>query len=319
MALIINNNVTASEMAPVVRGVLDKADALLIPGKTFTDEYNVNSAGQIEVAKIKFADIDVALPGADFPEDNSEESVIQISLNNAFPQQKRLPAMQASAVPFDKKLACAEQMTNKALKARNVAAIGKLVSAVAPATNSGANAKVVACGTNGFDKDHIQHTILDLAGKVADEGLHADVVFLGNAAYQAFKESLGSNYTPTFNDAVVRDGEVTSWMGLTVCSTNLLQKAVTYKFRNAEGNTVSVANVTGNGLSAATTFDKLGAIVYDHRVLAVIDALNTLRVVDSEKFNGSIEQLELTTGFGIVSDVDEHNVAEGIALGFQLA
>jgi hypothetical protein len=319
MALIINNNVTASEMAPVVRGVLDKADALLIPGKTFTDEYNVNSAGQIEVAKIKFADIDVALPGADFPEDTSEESVVQIPLNNAFPQQKRLPAMQASAVPFDKKLACAEQMTNKALKARNVAAIGKLVSAVAPATNANANAKVVACGTDGFDKANIQHTILALAGKVADEGLHADVVFLGNAAYQAFKESLGSNYTPTFNDAVVRDGEVTSWMGLTVCSTNLLQKAVTYKFKNAEGTTVSVANVSGNGLAEATTFDKLGAIVYDHRVLAVIDALNTLRVVDSEKFNGSIEQLELTTGFGIVSDVDEANVAEGIALGFQLA
>jgi hypothetical protein len=319
MALIINNNVTASEMAPVVRGVLDKADALLIPGKTFTDEYNVNSAGQIEVAKIKFADIDVALPGADFPEDTSEESVVQIPLNNAFPQQKRLPAMQASAVPFDKKLACAEQMTNKALKARNVAAIGKLVSAVAPATNANANAKVVACGTDGFDKANIQHTILALAGKVADEGLHADVVFLGNAAYQAFKESLGSNYTPTFNDAVVRDGEVTSWMGLTVCSTNLLQKAVTYKFKNAEGTTVSVANVSGNGLESATTFDKLGAIVYDHRVLAVIDALNTLRVVDSEKFNGSIEQLELTTGFGIVSDVDEANVAEGIALGFQLA
>jgi hypothetical protein len=319
MALIINNNVTASEMAPVVRGVLDKADALLIPGKTFTDEYNVNSAGQIEVAKIKFADIDVALPGADFPEDTSEESVVQIPLNNAFPQQKRLPAMQASAVPFDKKLACAEQMTNKALKARNVAAIGKLVSAVAPATNANANAKVVACGTDCFDKANIQHTILALAGKVADEGLHADVVFLGNAAYQAFKESLGSNYTPTFNDAVVRDGEVTSWMGLTVCSTNLLQKAVTYKFKNAEGTTVSVANVSGNGLESATTFDKLGAIVYDHRVLAVIDALNTLRVVDSEKFNGSIEQLELTTGFGIVSDVDTNNIAEGIALGFQLA
>ena len=158
-----------------------------------------------------------------------------------------------------------------------------------------------------------------MAGKVADEGLHADVVFLGNSAYQAFKESLGANYTPTFNDTVVRDGEVTSWMGLTVCSTNLLQKAVTYKFKNAEGTTISVANVTGNGLSAATTFDKLGAIVYDHRVLAVIDALNTLRVVDSEKFNGSIEQLELTSGFGIVSDVDVNNVAEGIALGFQLA
>lgn len=319
MALIINNNVTASEMAPVVRGVLDKADALLIPGRTFTDEYNVNSAGQVEVAKINFSDIDVALPGADFPDDDSTESVVQIPLNNAFPKQKKLPAMQASAVPFDKKLACAEEMTNKALKARNNAAIGKLVSAVAPATNTNANAKVVACGTDGFDKANIQHTILALAGKVADEGLHADVVFLGNAAYQAFKESLGSNYTPAFNDAVVRDGEVTSWMGLTVCSTNLLQKAVTYKFKNAEGTTVSVANVSGNGLASATTFDKLGAIVYDHRVLAVIDALNTLRVVDSEKFNGSIEQLELVTGFGIVSDVDEANVAQGIALGFQLA
>lgn len=319
MALIINNNVTATEMAPVVRGVLDKADALLIPGRTFTDEYSVNSAGQYEVTKIKFSDIDVALPGYDFPEDDSKESVIQISLNNAFPQQKRLPAMQASAVPFDKKLACAEQMTNKALKARNIAAIGKLVSAVAPATNTNANAKVVKYGTDGFSKDNIQHTILDLAGKVADDGLHADAVFLGIAAYQAFKESIGSNYTPAFNDAVVRDGEVTYWMGLTVCSTNLLQKAVTYKFKNGDGITIPVANVTGNGLSTATTFDKLGAIVYDHRVLAVIDAINTLRIVDSEKFNGSIEQLELTTGFGILSDVDEHNVAEGIALGFQLA
>jgi hypothetical protein len=319
MALIINNNVTASEMAPVVRGVLDKADALLIPGKTFTDEYNVNAAGQVEIARIKFDDIEVALPGEDFPDDTSRESVIQISLNNAFPQQKRIPAMQANAVPFDKKLACAEEMTNDALKSRNRAAIAKLVSAVAPATNTNANAKVVACGTDGFDKDHIQHTILALASKVADDGLRADVVFLGNAAYQAFKESIGSIYTPAFNDAVVRDGEVTSWMGLTVCSTNLLQRAVTYKFKNAEGTTISVANVSGNGLAEATTFDKLGAIVYDHRVLAVIDALNTLRVVDSEKFNGSIEQLELTTGFGIVSDFDTNNVAEGIALGFQLA
>lgn len=319
MALIINNNVTASEMAPVVRGVLDKADALLIPNVTFTDEYTVNSAGQVEVAKIAFSDIDVALPGADFPDDDSVESVVQIPLNNAFPQQKKLPAMQASAVPFDKKLACAEAMTSKALKARNVAALGKLVNAVAPATNAGANAKVVACGTDGFDKDNIQHTILALAGKVADDGLHADVVFLGTSAYQAFKESLGSFYAPAYNDSVVRDGEITRWMGLTVCSTNLLQKAVTYKFKNAEGTTVSVANVTGNGLESATTFDKLGAVVYDHRVLAVIDALNTLRVVDSEKFNGSIEQLELTTGFGIVSDVDASNIAEGIALGFQLA
>jgi hypothetical protein len=319
MALIINGEVTASELAPVVRGVLDKADALLIPGRTFTDEYSVNSAGLIEVARIKFDEIEVALPGDDFPEDTSRESVILIPLNNAFPQQKKLKAMQANAVSFDKKLSCAEEMTNDALKARNSAAVGKLVSAVAPATNANANSKVVACGTDGFDKDHIQHTILALAGKVANDGLHPDVVFLGNAAYQAFKESIGSTYTPIFNDAVIKVGEVTSWMGLTVCSTNLLQRAVTYKFRDSEGHKISVANVSGNGLASATTFDKLGAIVYDHRVLAVIDALNMLRVVDSEKFNGSIEQLELTSGIGIVSDVDANNVAEGIALGFQLA
>ena len=313
MALIINGDATATAMSPIVRGILDKEDNLFVPGVSYTDEYDVGSAGQIEIPRMNIKNVGVSTPGADFVDDDTVEAYTQLNINNAFQYSKKIKAFAASAVPYDKVAAYTGVSTRSVQKARDNAVIGKLISEAAPSKSTVANPNIV---TGDYTKATIQDILLGLQGKLAQENLLGDVALLSPAAYQLFKESLGQYYTPTYNDEVVRTGEATRWMGMYIASTGSLGTTGTFEFKDAEGNKVQISSIKGNGLKAEVTFDKLQAIVYDHRVLAIIDRLDTLRVIDSETFNGSKLQEELVTGIAIVSEnKNEFGAKQGIALG----
>lgn len=313
MALIVGGDTTATAMSPIVRGILDKEDNLFVPGVSYVDDYDVGSAGQIEIPRMNIKNVGVSTPGSDFVDDDSEEAYTQLNINNAFQYSKKIKAFSAAAVPYDKVAAYTGVSTRSVQKARDNAVLGKLISAAAPAASAIENPNLIV---GEYTKNTIQDLLLELQGKLAQENLLGDVAILSPSAYQLFKESLGQYYTPTYNDEVVRTGEATRWMGMYIASTGYLGANGTFEFKNAEGTSVKISSIKGNGLEAETTFDKLQAIVYDHRVLAIIDRLDTLRVIDSETFNGSKLQEELVTGIAVISeDKNSAGAKQGIALG----
>ena len=84
MALVVNGATVATAMSPIVEAGL-YADEIFIEGKTFTSQYDVDSAGQIQVEKYSpDMEVKAKVPGSNFSDKDYKNTVITINTNNAF-------------------------------------------------------------------------------------------------------------------------------------------------------------------------------------------------------------------------------------------
>lgn len=280
MALVIGGNATvATGMSPIVEAGL-YADAIFIDGVTFTSQYNIGSAGQIQVEKYAGGrGVKPERPGSDFKDREYSNTVIEINVNNSFKDSVKVPNYYESTMPTG-------VLMNKTLEVTQKTGTGRQESALAALVHQGTDSG----DSTELTVDNIKSVLIDMRSTLRKKHAKPNVVIASVDTYALMLEVAGKDFTPLYNEDVVRNGKIGSWLGMLWVEADLL-----------DGSTADYQYLNDSGEPQAVDTSDVDFIMYDKLAFSVIDRLDALRIKDSEQFVGSKVQEEICTGFKVTN------------------
>lgn len=280
MALVIGGNATvATGMSPIVEAGL-YADAIFIDGVTFTSKYNVGSAGQIQVEVYNGGrGSKPTQPGSDFTDRAYSNTVVDININNSFQDSVKVPNYFEATMPTP-------VLMNKTLEVTQKVGTGRQESALAALVHQG----TVSANKEALTVGNIKDAVLAERKNLRKKHAKPNIVIASVDTYSLMLEVAGKEYTPLYNDDVIRQGKVGLWLGMLWIESDLL-----------DGSTTDYQYLDASGAAKVVDTSKVGFIMYDANAFSIIDRLDTLRVKESENFSGSKVQEELVSGFKVTN------------------
>ena len=276
MALVVNGATVATAMSPIVEAGL-YADEIFIEGKTFTSQYDVDSAGQIQVEKYSpDMEVKAKVPGSNFSDKDYKNTVININCNNAFQYSQKVPAYFEATMPTSVKMNQTLRTTENVRIGRQKAGLAALVHGGTESTNN------EAITETNFKEEFLKDRKI-----LVDKFAKPNVAITSTEVYNIMLKLAGTEFTPSTNENVVTTGQVGYWMGILWIEAPLL------------GGSLSFLNESGLEQSVDTA--NIDYILYDYKAYSIIDKLTMLRVIDSEDFAGSKIQEEIDTGFKVTN------------------
>lgn len=280
MTMKINNDTFAvnTTLAKIMQPVL-YSDPIFIDGQTFTSQFTEPSAGEILVDQFVSKDNgEVEVLGNDFDDQDLANSQVPIRMLNSAQKGYKIPQYASNAVPQDLQNNTMYNLTQEIRVKREKGAMASLIDGGTVSTN-----------TTVITKSNIKDTILDIQADLAKKFVSADTVFLSVEAHKYFLQSVGAEYTPLFNDDVVRRGKVGQWMGMLIVQAQLLDNSSTYKYINDANvkTSVSVADID--------------MIVFNHNAFSIVDFGKCFRIIPTERFVGSLAQGQIVSGFKVTN------------------
>ena len=263
MALVVNGATVATAMSPIVEAGL-YADEIFIEGKTFTSQYDVDSAGQIQVEKYSpDMEVKAKVPGSNFSDKDYKNTVISINCNNAFQYSQKVPAYFEATMPTSVKM-------NQTLRTTENVRIGRQKAGLAALVNGGTE----STNNEAITETNFKEEFLKDRKILVDKFAKPNVAITSTEVYNIMLKLAGTEFTPSTNENVVTTGQVGYWMGILWIEAPLL------------GGSLSFLNESG--LEQAVDTANIDYILYDYKAYSIIDKLTMLRVIDSEEFAGSI-------------------------------
>ena len=276
MALVVNGATVATAMSPIVEAGL-YADEIFIEGKTFTSQYDVDSAGQIQVEKYSpDMEVKAKVPGSNFSDKDYKNTVITINTNNAFQYSQKVPAYFEATMPTSVKM-------NQTLRTTENVRIGRQKAGLAALVNGG----TASTNNEAITETNFKEEFLKDRKILVDKFAKPNVAITSTEVYNIMLKLAGTEFTPSTNENVVTTGQVGYWMGILWIEAPLL------------GGSLSFLNESGIEQSVDTA--NIDYILYDYKAYSIIDKLTMLRVIDSEDFAGSKIQEEIDTGFKVTN------------------
>lgn len=277
MALVVGNATVATAMSPIVEAGL-YADEIFKDGQTFTSQYDVNAAGQIQVEKYApDMDVKAKVPGSNFSDKDYQNTVININCNNAFQYSQKVPAYFEATMPTSVKM-------NQTLRTTENVRIGRQKAAIAALVSGGTE----SANTDAITAENFKDEFLKDRKTLVDKFAKPNVAITSTAVYNIMLKLAGTEFTPSTNENIVTTGQVGYWMGILWIEAPLLG-----------GAALTYMNETGVEQEVDTS--KVDYILYDYKAFSIIDKLSLLRIVDSEDFAGSKIQEEIDTGFKVTN------------------
>ena len=276
MALVVNGATVATAMSPIVEAGL-YADEIFIEGKTFTSQYDVDSAGQIQVEKYSpDMEVKAKVPGSNFSDKDYKNTVININCNNAFQYSQKVPAYFEATMPTSVKM-------NQTLRTTENVRIGRQKAGLAALVHGGTE----STNTEAITETNFKEEFLKDRKILVDKFAKPNVAITSTEVYNIMLKLAGTEFTPSTNENVVTTGQVGYWMGILWIEAPLL------------GGSLSFLNESG--IEQAVDTANIDYILYDYKAYSIIDKLTMLRVIDSEEFAGSKIQEEIDTGFKVTN------------------
>lgn len=280
MALVIGGNATvATGMSPIVEAGL-YADAIFIDGVTFTSQYNIGSAGQIQVEKYAGGrGVKPGQAGGDFTDRNYTNTVVDINVNNSFKDSVKVPAYFEVTMPTS-------VLMNKTLEVTQKTGTGRQESALAALVAQG----TASADTDELTVDNIKSKVITARSELRKKHAKPNVVIASVDTYALMLEAAGKDFTPMYNDDVIRQGKVGLWLGMLWVEADLL-----------DGSTSDYQYLNDSGVATTVDTSNVDFIMYDFMAFSLIDRLDGLRVKESEQFFGSKVQEEIVSGFKVTN------------------
>lgn len=276
MALVVNGATVATAMSPIVEAGL-YADEIFKDGVTFTSQYDVDSAGQIQVEKYSpDMEVKAKTPGSNFSDKDYQNTVIHMNCNNAFQYSQKVPAYFEATMPTQVKM-------NQTLRTTENVRIGRQKAGIAALVHGGtASANNEAITETNFKEEFLKDRKI-----LVDKFAKPNVAITSTEVYNIMLKLAGTEFTPSTNENVVTTGQVGYWMGILWVEAPLL------------GGSLSFLNESG--LEQQVDTANIDYVLYDYKAYSIIDKLSMLRVIDSEDFAGSKIQEEIDTGFKVTN------------------
>lgn len=278
MALVVGSATVATGMSPVVEGAL-YADQIFIDGVTFSSKYDIGEAGQIMVEKYSTDNsVTAKVPGSDFTDSAYSNSIVNINCNNSFQKSVKVPMYYEATMPTG-------VLINKTWDVSEAVRVGRQKAALAILAKDGT---AVANGA-AITAANIKEEAIKTRAALRKKNAMPNVVLCSVDVYSAALEAAGKDFSPAYNDDVLRAGKIGYWLGMLWIETSLLDGASKYKYRDA------------SGAEQEQNIALVDMIMYDFNAFSIIDKLAMLRVKDSERFAGSLVQEEVDSGFAVTN------------------
>lgn len=249
---------------------------VMVPGVTFTDKYQTGPAGQIFVHKISTSAVEAGTPGRDFSDKKIADALVPIQLNNNFRQSYKIYGVQAAAVEFS---AGEEALSTAISECRE----GWMQCAIACLAKEG----FAATATEAITAENVKADIIATRKEIVKKKGRANVVMCTPDFYGVVLEAAGKDFTPVQNDRIAETGNVGKWLGMTFVEANGATGSIKYYDHSGTQQTVDMTNVQ--------------YVMYYHEALSIVSNFDLARIIDSERFAGSLAQVEMNTGYRVTN------------------
>jgi hypothetical protein len=251
------------------------------PGITFTDKYFLGSAGQIFIHRLSKVTVTPGEPGQLFDDTNTADQVIQITLDKAFRRSERIFGATAAAVSYPIAAAHLEQAMADIRESWNRTAAlelykGKFQAAPASGTATGPAA---SGGGTALSKSNIYENVVNDRAVLVNQGATPNVLLVTPAVYALLLQNEDFIRASDLGHTVMATGAVGMIAGLMVFEYQGLPQSQT--------------------LSAETV--SVEYIMYDFDAFSILTNVEVMRLIDSERFNGSLAQVELVSGYKVTN------------------
>lgn len=246
------------------------------PGLTFTDKYQMGPAGQIMVHKPGKDSITATHPGADFNHAVVQDSLVTIILNKQFNRSRKIFGATLATVSYDMAAAELETALEEIAEAWQKEALNAVV------LQTGVNAGVAATAISDIYADIVANR-----KKLVEKGAKPDTLIVSPDVYAKLLKSPEFQRVGDIGDKAVAEGMVGRIAGMNV-----------FEYQ-AFGDYTTSDVVAGHTLAAGDTVDY---IMYDHDALAIVTALDAIRVIDEpSNFVGILAQAQVVSGYKLTN------------------
>jgi hypothetical protein len=249
------------------------------PGLTFTAKYQLGPAGQIMVHKPGIATITATAPGADFSDAIVQDSLITIALNKQYNRSRKIYNATAASVAYPIAAAELETGIKEVAKAWTKSGVTELIETTSIIVSD--NILTLVAADTVFDQ------IVADRQKLVETGVTPDVIIVSPSAYAFLLKSDEFQRVGIIGDNAVANGVVGYVAGMKVVEYEALDTAA------VDGQTIG-------GITWASG-DELEYAMYDHDAFSIVTSVDMVRVKDSERFNGTLAQIEMVSGFKLTN------------------
>jgi hypothetical protein len=276
MAVIYNTQYVDEKYSAIIEPNL-YYDSVLIPGVTYTDQYE-EQAGGIFIHKLGTAGfITPTTPGSDFSHVTVADTLIQAVFNNNFKKSRKVYGVTAAAVAYNKAEAELAEALNEA---KTGWMMSGLVCLAAESTND--------ADLTALSAVNIEAKWLGIREKLRLAKASPDFALVRPGVYTLLLQVAGDNYRPVSNERIMGMGNVGSWYGPTVFEANGLSEAVV-KYYDYAGSLIDY------------DLSHVDVIMGDHRAFSVLNNFEVFRIIDSPDFAGSYAQVEFNTAYRVTN------------------
>lgn len=276
--MIINGATVNSAMSAMTEPVL-YASPIFIPNLTFSQDYQIGSAGEIVVSKYKGNGATAPKkPGGDFNGTDVANDTIRIPMNNQFLKEKKIRGVASNAVPFNMLADTVINVTEEQREGWEKAGLARLIEGGTTSSNV-----TVTTASN------VKETIIGLRAELAKKKCSPNVCICSVDFYSALLDYAGKEFTMMFTDEVTRSGKVGSYLGMIFVEASYLDGVSKLDYVK-EDDTEAQVNTAG-----------VEAIMYQARAFSILELLNVLRAIDTESFVGTKVQSDITAGYKVTN------------------
>jgi hypothetical protein len=247
------------------------------PGITFTDKYFLGSAGQIFVHKLSKVTVTPGAPGQDFSDTNTADQVLQITLDKAFRRSEKIYGATAAAVAYPVAASHLEQAMADIRESWNREAATQFLRD--KIVDNASVGPVSVLGSTALTKENIYSSIVNDRAVLVNQGAQPNVLLVSPAVYALLLQNEDFIRASDLGHTIMATGAVGMIAGLTVFEYQGLPQEY------AVGN---------------TDYD-VEYYMYDFDAFSILTNVEVMRLIDSERFNGSLAQVEIVSGFKVTN------------------
>ncbi len=249
------------------------------PNITFTDKYFLGSAGQIFIHRLSKVTVTPGEPGQLFDDTNTADQVIQITLDKAFRRSERIFGATAAAVAYPVAAAHLEQAMADIRESWNRTAALALVTDKLNPNTTAVIGPVASGGVTALSKTNIYENIVNDRAVLVNQGATPNVLLVTPAVYALLLQNEDFIRASDLGHTVMATGAVGMIAGLMVFEYQGLPTAVEISSQNRD----------------------IEYIMYDFDAFSILTNVEVMRLIDSERFNGSLAQVEIVSGYKVTN------------------
>jgi hypothetical protein len=253
------------------------------PGVTFTDKYTLGAAGQIFIHKLGKVTVSVGEPGQDFQDTNTADSTIAITLNKAFRRSEKIYGATAAAVAYPVAAAHLEQALQDIREAWNKEAAQVIFAEKYNLTSSTVVGPASVLGSAALTASNIYKSVVDDRAVLVSEGARPNALIVSPATYALLLQSDEFVRASDLAYETAASGQVGRIAGLNV-----------FEYQGLPAN-VNI-NTGGNQVLRDVEY-----IMLDSDAFSIVTNVEVIRLVDSERFSGSLAQVEIVSGMKLTN------------------